>query len=80
MYTEDDVKQTTRRYMEKRYIRAIAKRDGRPIQGLFADDNGKMVCIISGGEPFYCMHELYDFYAIDEKRVLLNGTNCTIKR
>ena len=51
--------------MEKKYIRAESKRNGRRIQGLLANDDGRTVYIIQDGEPFYCMHELYDFYEID---------------
>lgn len=51
--------------MEKKYIKAVNKRDGRRIQGLLAKDDGKTIFIISGGEPFHCIRELYDFFEID---------------
>lgn len=51
--------------MEKIYIKAVNKRDGRRIQGLLANDDGRTVFIISGGEPFHCIRELYDFFVID---------------
>jgi len=57
--------------MEKKYIRAAAKRDGRRIQGLLANDDGRTVFIISGGEPFHCIRELYDFFEIDDKGVVI---------
>ena len=51
--------------MKKIYIKAVNKRDGRRIQGLLANDDGRTVFIISGGEPFHCIRELYDIFVID---------------
>lgn len=66
--------------MEKKYILAVAKRDGRRIKGLLANDDGRTVYIISGGELFLCMRELYDFFEINKGGVLIDGSNCIITR
>ena len=57
--------------MERKYIRAESKRDGRRIQGLFANDDGRAVYIIQDGEPWHCMHELFNFFLINEKGVVI---------
>lgn len=51
--------------MEKKYIKAVNKRDGRRIQGLLIKDDRRTVSILSGGESFYCMHGMFDFFEID---------------
>lgn len=57
--------------MNTEYIRAVNRSSGQKIQGILAKDDGKTVFIISGGELFHCIHELYDFFEIDVNGVLL---------
>lgn len=51
--------------MDVYFIKAVPRRGGSPIIGIFANDDKRTVTIVADEEPRYCMHALYDFYWTD---------------